>query len=161
MTALTGELNPGGDFKTTRLKLTWLADVRAAPPPPPPRRRHARAVTHVTPAHVHVPQIPHLVDLRLEYYEPLISKKKIEEEDRIEDCVNHASAAAEAALGDPNMRSLQAGDVLQLERKGFFICDRAYSGQAGKPIVLINIPDGKEKKPPVAGAPALAAGGKA
>jgi len=27
VTAVTAELNPGGDFKKTKLKLTWLADV--------------------------------------------------------------------------------------------------------------------------------------
>jgi glutamyl-tRNA synthetase len=47
------------------------------------------------------------------------------------------------AVGDPNMRSLQKGDVLQLERKGYYIVDEPLA--EGKPIVLFSIPDGRTK----------------
>ena len=49
-----------------------------------------------------------------------------------------------AALGDANMRSLQKGDILQLERKGYFIVDAPLT-RANKPIVLFAIPDGRAK----------------
>lgn len=42
------------------------------------------------------------------------------------------------------MRTLQKGDVLQLERKGYFIVDEPLT-KPGKPIVLFNIPDGRVK----------------
>ena len=39
-----------------------------------------------------------------------------------------------AALGDGNMRNLRKGDIIQLERKGYFIVDRPLIS-AGKPLV--------------------------
>ncbi len=41
-----------------------------------------------------------------------------------------------AALGDGNMRNLRNGDVIQLERKGYFIVDRPLIS-AGKPLVRL------------------------
>lgn len=50
------------------------------------------------------------------------------------------------ALGDVNMRNLQKGDVLQLERKGYYIVDVPFDPQQPlQPIVLFNIPDGRSK----------------
>jgi glutamyl-tRNA synthetase len=42
------------------------------------------------------------------------------------------------------MRTLQKGDVLQLERKGYFIVDQPLTSPS-KPIVLFAIPDGRAK----------------
>ncbi len=49
-----------------------------------------------------------------------------------------------AALGDPNMRTLQKGDVIQLERKGYFMVDVPLV-RSGQPITLFSIPDGRQK----------------
>ena len=35
--------------------------------------------------------------------------------------------------------------MIQLERKGFYRCDRAYSGSAGRAVRLFLIPDGRVK----------------
>lgn len=48
------------------------------------------------------------------------------------------------AYGDANMRSLRKGEVIQLERKGYFICDAPLL-RPPKPIVLFSIPDGRSK----------------
>ena len=48
-------------------------------------------------------------------------------------------------LCDPCLRTVPVGAVLQLERKGFYRCDRAYGGSPDKPAVLFLIPDGKPK----------------
>ena len=47
-------------------------------------------------------------------------------------------------MGDANMRTLQKGDVLQLERKGYFIVDEPLA-RLGRPAVLFAIPDGKPR----------------
>ncbi len=54
------------------------------------------------------------------------------------------------------MRTFNAGDVIQLERKGFFRCDRAYGGP-DKPCVLFAIPDGKVKASAISTTAAAAA----
>ena len=41
--------------------------------------------------------------------------------------------------------TLQKGDIIQLERKGFYKVDAAYGGDAAKPAVLLAIPDGKAR----------------
>ena len=43
---------------------------------------------------------------------------------------------------DPCIRSLPAGTVIQLERKGFFRIDKPYQSE-DKPAVLFAIPDGR------------------
>lgn len=49
-----------------------------------------------------------------------------------------------SALGDANMRTLQKGQVLQLERRGYFIVDQPLY-KAAKPIILYAVPDGRTK----------------
>ena len=48
------------------------------------------------------------------------------------------------ALGDPNMRNVKKGEVIQLERKGYYRCDVPFV-RSSKPIVLFAIPDGRQK----------------
>jgi hypothetical protein len=60
------------------------------------------------------------------------------------DFINPVTKAEVAGLGDPALRNLKKGEVVQLERRGFYICDRPYLG-ADKPPVLFMIPDGKVK----------------
>ena len=80
------------------------------------------------------------------YYDHIITKKKVEEGDKIEDLVNPNSKKQVMAIGDSNCRNLQKGEILQLERKGYFIVDEAYLN-AKKPIVLNYIPDGRLASP--------------
>ncbi|KAI7845298.1 hypothetical protein COHA_001141 [Chlorella ohadii] len=114
VTAIDAELNLEGDFKKTKLKLTWLAQSDECP------------------------QLD-LVDLGY-----LVTKRKLEDEDNFEDWVNHHSKVVTSAVGDANMRSLKQGDVIQLERKGYYIVDAPFTA-ADKPMVLLNIPDGRSR----------------
>ena len=50
-------------------------------------------------------------------------------------------------LGDPELRSLKKGDIIQIQRRGFFIVDQAYAPPSPNickptPIKLLAIPDG-------------------
>lgn len=59
------------------------------------------------------------------------------------------------AYGDANMRKLKKGDVIQLERKGYWIVDRAANaGKPEQPMVLLDIPDGRAAKTATTAAPA-------
>ncbi|KAF6171212.1 hypothetical protein GIB67_001927 [Kingdonia uniflora] len=111
---LTGELHLEGSVKTTKLKLTWL------------------------------PEIDELVNLALVEFDHLITKKKLEEGEDFLDVLNPCTRRDTSAFGDSNMRNLKHGEILQLERKGYFICDVPYV-RPSKPIVLIAIPDGRHQ----------------
>eukprot|EP00879_Flechtneria_rotunda_P015508 GHRR01016219.1.p2 GENE.GHRR01016219.1~~GHRR01016219.1.p2 ORF type:complete len:134 (+),score=64.23 GHRR01016219.1:247-648(+) len=115
VTGVLAVINLAGDVKKTKLKLTWLADV------------------------------PELVPLTLADFDYLITKKKVEEEDNFEELVNPNTKTETAAVGDINMAKLAKGEVLQLERKGYYIVDVPYSGSPDKPAVLFSIPDGRNK----------------
>ncbi|GJP31139.1 hypothetical protein CLOM_g9610 [Closterium sp. NIES-68] len=123
--AMEGVLHLEGSVKATKLKLTWLADS------------------------------DELVPLTLVELDYLITKKKLDEGDDFLAALNPRTRWEEAAVGDGNMRNLQRGDILQLERKGYFICDQPLV-RPNKPIVLIAIPDGRQRPPPGAAAGAAA-----
>ncbi|KAH0727004.1 hypothetical protein KY284_002869 [Solanum tuberosum] len=114
VTHLSGILHLEGSVKTTKLKLTWL------------------------------PESDELVKLSVVDFDYLITKKKLEEDENFVDVVNPCTRKETPALGDSNMRNLQRGDVLQLERKGYFRCDVPFL-RPQKPIVLFAIPDGKQQ----------------
>jgi hypothetical protein len=69
---------------------------------------------------------------------------QLEEDDTFKDFVNRDSWHETVAIGDANMRSLQAGDTIQLERKGFFKVDEALT-KPGASLLLFSIPDGHSR----------------
>jgi glutamyl-tRNA synthetase len=85
-----------------------------------------------------------LVDAELHEFDFLITKGKILDGENFADYVNPSTHAMVEAFGDPALRSAKAGDIVQIERRGFYRVDRAYGGP-GKPVVLFNVPDGKTK----------------
>lgn len=123
ITAMTMELNLDGDFRKTK-KITWLAHPSAAHP---------------------------LVDATLIDYDYIITKKKLEENDDVKDFVTPVTEFREDALADANVRELNRGDIIQFERRGYFIFDGVVEKQdaAGpdggthKTWEFIRIPDGR------------------
>mmetsp|Transcript_5208 Transcript_5208/g.8013 ORF Transcript_5208/g.8013 Transcript_5208/m.8013 type:complete len:905 (+) Transcript_5208:75-2789(+) len=89
--------------------------------------------------------IPELVPCQLVEFDHLITKPKLGDDDDFKDYVTPVSRAETIALADPYLRTVQTGEVIQLERKGFFRCDKAYGGSPDKPAVLFLIPDGRVK----------------
>ncbi|KAJ0094945.1 hypothetical protein Patl1_15410 [Pistacia atlantica] len=114
VTQLTGILHLEGSVKTTKLKLTWL------------------------------PETNELVNLTLMGFDYLITKKKLEEGEDFLDVLNPCTKIETPAVGDSNMRNLKRGDVLQLERKGYYRCDVPFT-RPSKPVVLFAIPDGRQQ----------------
>ncbi|KAK8671449.1 hypothetical protein V6N13_038045 [Hibiscus sabdariffa] len=114
ITQLVGVLHLEGSVKTTKLKLTWLAETNE------------------------------LVNLTLMEFDYLITKKKLEEGEDFLDVLNPCTKKEIAAVGDSNMRNLKQGEILQLERKGYYRCDVPFI-RSSKPVVLFAIPDGRQQ----------------
>ncbi|KAM8945260.1 bifunctional glutamate/proline--tRNA ligase isoform 2-T2 [Pelodytes ibericus] len=115
------------DYKKTT-KITWLTETSQVPCIP---------TTCVT-------------------YDHLITKPVLGKDEDFKQYVNRNSKQEELMLGDPCLKSLKKGDLLQLQRRGFYICDEPYepiSPHSCKeaPCVLIYIPDGHTKEMPTSG----------
>jgi glutamyl-tRNA synthetase len=109
---LEGELHLEGSVKTTKKKLTWLADT------------------------------PDAVDVELYDFDALLTKDKVEEDDDINDILTPHTKFCFPARGEAAMRQLSKGDIIQVERRGFYICDVPYV-RPSDPMRLFFVPDGK------------------
>ncbi|EHA8590965.1 putative Glutamate--tRNA ligase, cytoplasmic [Cocos nucifera] len=70
--------------------------------------------------------------------------EELEEGEDFLDNLNPCTRRETSALGDSNMRNLKRGEILQLERKGYYRCDVPFL-RPSKPIVLFAIPDGRQQ----------------
>uniref|UniRef100_A0A672T247 Bifunctional glutamate/proline--tRNA ligase n=1 Tax=Sinocyclocheilus grahami TaxID=75366 RepID=A0A672T247_SINGR len=128
ITSLDGHLNlENTDYKKTT-KITWLAESSRAP----------------------------LVPTVCVNYQHLITKPVLGKDDDFKAYINKNSKIEEKMLGDPCLKDLKKGDIIQLQRRGFYICDQPYepiSPHSCKesPCVLLYIPDGHTKEMPTAG----------
>jgi len=89
--AMTWKLHLEGDFKKTSKKVTWLA----------------------VPAET--------VPVTLIEYDYLITKKRLEEDDNLDDVVNPKTEYRTKALASAEVANLKKWDIIQFERKGFYI----------------------------------------
>ncbi|KAM9273152.1 bifunctional glutamate/proline--tRNA ligase isoform 6-T6 [Cariama cristata] len=115
------------DFKKTT-KITWLAETPCAP----------------------------LIPTVCVNYEHLITKPVLGKDEDFKQYINRNSKQEELMLGDPCLRELKKGDIIQLQRRGFFICDQPYEPVSpysckDAPCILIYIPDGHTKEMPTSG----------
>uniref|UniRef100_A0A3Q3JLT7 Bifunctional glutamate/proline--tRNA ligase n=1 Tax=Monopterus albus TaxID=43700 RepID=A0A3Q3JLT7_MONAL len=115
------------DYKKTA-KITWLANTTSAP----------------------------LLPTICITYQPLISKAVMTKDDDFKDYINKNSKLEEKMLGDPCLKNLKKGDIIQLQRRGFYICDQPYEPVSPNsckesPCVLFYIPDGHTKEMPTYG----------
>jgi glutamyl-tRNA synthetase len=139
VTGLEIELHLEGDFKKTSKKVHWLAESASAP----------------------------LVPAVLLDYDYLITKKKIEEEDDWEDFINKTTEYRQDAVADANVKDLKRGDIVQLERKGYYIVDKAWGEPSdladgvAERVELVSIPDGRVASVSLKAAPPTPAGKKA
>ncbi|KAJ2344582.1 glutamate--tRNA ligase [Coemansia sp. RSA 2618] len=115
VTGLTLRLHLEGDVKATKKKITWLGQD---------------------------PNL-HPIEALLVDYDYLITKKKLEEDDSVEDVLTPVTEFDEPAIVDANVASLAKGAIIQLERRGYYIVDKLASESELGLITLIQIPDGK------------------
>ncbi|KAG5868157.1 hypothetical protein JTB14_017350 [Gonioctena quinquepunctata] len=122
------------DYKKT-LKLTWLAEVEKV---------------SFTPTYC-------------VYFDHLLNKPVLGKDEDFKQYIGHETRKEVEMLGDPELRKLKAGDIIQLQRRGFFRVDVAYKPATAntckeQPIILFAIPDGHANDNPLGNAaPAKAA----
>ncbi|KAJ2842724.1 glutamate--tRNA ligase, partial [Coemansia erecta] len=104
-----------GDVKATKKKITWLGQSSEM----------------------------HPVEALLVDYDYLITKKKLEEEDSVEDVLTPKTEFDDAAMVDANVARLPQGSIIQLERRGYYIVDKVAGQNELGLVTLIKIPDGK------------------
>ncbi|ROT64447.1 ligase [Penaeus vannamei] len=109
------------DFRKT-LKLTWLADTDK---------------TTFTP-------------VVCVYFDHLVNKSVLGKDEDFKDFIGHNTRAEVKMVGDDELKNLKVGEIIQLQRKGFFRVDESYkpaslSSCQEKPVVLFSIPDGHSK----------------
>jgi len=117
VTAIEMDLHLEGDFRKTKKKITWLSQ---------PTAEHA------------------LVDVTLLDYDYLITKKKLEENDELKDFASPVTEFRSEAYADANVKDLKKGDIMQFERKGYYIFDGTTGEGETLRLEFIHIPDGKQ-----------------
>lgn len=118
---IIAKTNLSGDFKKTKYKLTWIAS------------KDNEDVEKFTP-------------LTLVEYGPLITVEKLEEDQKVEDYVNKNSKEEVLAYGEHALSELKHGDVIQIQRKGFYRVDAVPAADNNNRFVLIYIPDGSQRR---------------
>jgi glutamyl-tRNA synthetase len=113
VTSLELELHLQGNVKDTKKKVTWLSTDQ------------------------------NLIPVELVDFDYLITKDKLEEDDRLEDFLNKDTKTITKAVADCNVAELKVDDIIQFDRKGYFRIDKAFAH--GEPVVAFNIPTGKSK----------------
>lgn len=75
-------------------------------------------------------------------FDHLITKDKLDEGDNFENFLTPDTKFTTKAIADVNVESMKVGDIIQFERKGYYILD---SNKDGK-YIFFTVPDGKQKK---------------
>ncbi|GAB6021105.1 hypothetical protein CHUAL_003738 [Chamberlinius hualienensis] len=128
ITSVEAKLNlDNKDYKKT-LKLTWLAKVPQAP----------------------------LTPCVCVYFDHIITKPVLERDDDFKKYIAKNTRVEVEMLGDPELQNLKKSDIIQLQRRGFFICDSPYApispySSCESPVILFFIPDGHAKELPTLG----------
>ncbi|KAL0247921.1 glutamate-tRNA ligase [Cryptococcus tetragattii IND107] len=114
VSSLTITLHLAGDFKKTSKKVTWLAAPTDSKP---------------------------LVPVVLIEYDYLITKKKLEEDDSLPEILNPKTEYRTNALASKEVEGLKKWDIIQFERKGFYICQGTKDNEGRMEFGFI--PDGR------------------
>ena len=93
------ELNPTGDVKKTKFKLTWVPNDETK-----------------------------TVAVRCNEYDHLLMKKKPDPEESIDGLIAPVTKFTQVCRGEVAMAELKVGEFLQIERRGYYIVDKVEAG---------------------------------
>jgi len=91
------------------------------------------------------------IPLKCVNYDNLITKAILDKEDDFKNFINTNSMSVENMIGETSMANIKPNDIVQIQRKGFYRCDKAYEPPSlytckAQPCVLFYIPDGHTKQ---------------
>lgn len=84
------------------------------------------------------------IPVTLYEFDNLISKEKLEEDDKFQDFINPNTLATTEVIGDVGLKTLQKNEIIQLERRGYYRVDQPFMSEE-KGLILFMVPDGKSK----------------
>ncbi|XP_046740941.1 bifunctional glutamate/proline--tRNA ligase [Diprion similis] len=132
VTEIEAKLNlDNKDFKST-LKLTWLCQDKSV------------AKDKV--------EESNLIPCYAVYFDHIISKAVLGKDDDFKDFVAKNTRKEVALLGEVELKRVVKGEIIQLQRKGFFRCDVPYASASPhssreQPLILFHVPDGHATSP--------------
>jgi glutamyl-tRNA synthetase len=113
VTGIEFELHLESDVKKTK-KISWLASVSS-----------------------------NLIPVDLVSFNYLITKDKLEKQDRLENFLEPNTEFRTQAFADCNVTELSRGAIIQFERKGSYKLDVEYKSGEGPRMVFFDVPSGK------------------
>lgn len=78
-------------------------------------------------------------------YDHLIKTEKVDEDANFEDIVNVNSRFPSACYVDSGLRTMNVGEYLQFQRRGYYKIDKIHKGDKDSKYELILTPDGKKR----------------
>eukprot|EP00041_Stephanoeca_diplocostata_P035200 m.1231241 g.1231241 ORF g.1231241 m.1231241 type:complete len:1417 (+) comp24658_c0_seq1:93-4343(+) len=108
-----------------------------------------------------LPAVPEeqAIEVKCIEYAPLINVVNVAKADGEEGLKKACPAVPQkeyTLVGSSSLANIKQGDIVQINRRGFWICDEAPHADLGRPCVLIDVPDGKKKESALAVASAVA-----
>ncbi|KPJ01475.1 Bifunctional aminoacyl-tRNA synthetase [Papilio xuthus] len=87
------------------------------------------------------------------FFDHIISKPVLGKDEDFKQYIGHQTRWEMLMLGEPELKNVRVGDIIQLQRRGFFRVDVAsgpVSFHTGRPVplVLFHVPDGHTKEMP-------------
>lgn len=119
ITGLELRLHLKGDFRKTEKKVTWLAAAEG-------ENKLTRA--------------------QLWTFDHLLDKDTLNKDDKLEEYINPKSANMSEVLCDADLTRLKEGDIVQMERKGFFRLDKAAAKGTDWRVILFKIPSASKTR---------------
>ncbi|XP_062532143.1 bifunctional glutamate/proline--tRNA ligase isoform X2 [Bombyx mori] len=112
------------DYKKT-VKLTWLAESKQSP----------------------------MVETYCVYFDHIISKAVLGKDEDFKQYIGHQTRWEIPMVGEPELANAKVGDIVQLQRRGFFRVDVASAPPSPHtsrpaPLLLFHVPDGHTKEMP-------------
>ncbi|XP_076663274.1 glutamyl-prolyl-tRNA synthetase [Andrena cerasifolii] len=138
---ITAQLNlENKDYKNT-LKITWLAV--------PSDKSNNSGQANLIPCYA-------------VYFDHIISKPVLGKDDDFKDFIANDTRTEVEMLGEVELKRVKKGEIVQLQRKGFFRCDVPYApaspfSSREQPLILFHVPDGHTTNTTKTASPATAA----